>query len=800
MAGTSPPLLSELFDSSTEHSSYSPPGGDGLPAQRLQRLPQDRGHGAPVQQKLNQGHASEHEQAERRAKAAASARIDRASRTISAQYDIVDYYSSLGMARAGRGVRRAGLAAADQMPDATPRSRKVACCGRRMRRPKRSILLAVFLLLLGIVASLAGFAVNAAIFGLLSARDKVYRLPGEDLWEYLVWILLPIPAAMAAAWSVAWLAPAASGSGIPEMKSLLSGIIHIDLLAPRTLLAKFVGVIAGHAAGLSVGREGPFVHLAAGMAAALMKMRPFGSALHSDAGMRLQLYSAAIAVGVTATFGAPIGGVLFSVEVTSDYYRVSLLPWAFISSVTGVFFVWSLGNIPVLDVYPNLNLFSTEAKPIPYSWIEFVGFTLIGIVAGVIGALFVYVAGKLVRLRATTPALAAHPYRLVVGVALLTAVISYPINQYFVGTEQVTINQLVSPASDHASSDNKLASSLLDLAVFVPVKFFSRFGTFTPVFAMGAALGRLVGEIMAQAWPRLDLHPAGYAIVGAGALTCGVTRSISTAIIAIELTGQTHHLVPVFLAVTLAYTVGNLFTVSIYDVMHTMKGIPCMPSQVDEDAYAVRASTIMRTDLIYLTVDASYLDVLNSLYDNDYTSYPLVDSASNKTFLGTVTRTSLELELEARIMAYVARRESWIEVNSPQVNATSPLLLSVASITTTEPVSPLRAALLAKLQVWSRTGPPALSSPAMSSYLARLIPHLSPELFRYLEGLTLAGDLADVLAVDEAPFQIVPQTPLERVDFLFKMAVISHMWVVTRGELVGVVTKKDVMEFEMQYE
>lgn len=37
------------------------------------------------------------------------------------------------------------------------------------------------------------------------------------------------------------------------------------------------------------------------------------------------MLAASVAVGVTATFGAPIGGVLFSIEVTSTYYFVSNL-------------------------------------------------------------------------------------------------------------------------------------------------------------------------------------------------------------------------------------------------------------------------------------------------------------------------------------------------------------------------------------------------------------------------------------------------------------------------------------------
>ena len=48
------------------------------------------------------------------------------------------------------------------------------------------------------------------------------------------------------------------------------------------------------------------------------------------------MYAAAIAAGVTAVFGAPIGGVLFSIEVSSTYYMVSNLWKAFFCATMGV--------------------------------------------------------------------------------------------------------------------------------------------------------------------------------------------------------------------------------------------------------------------------------------------------------------------------------------------------------------------------------------------------------------------------------------------------------------------------------
>lgn len=74
---------------------------------------------------------------------------------------------------------------------------------------------------------------------------------------------------------------------------------------------------------------------------------------------------------------------------------------------------------------------------------------------------------------------------------------------------------------------------------------------------MGAAFGRLVGESIAQYCPqgiRVDstldsghnlVIPGGYAVAGAAAMAGAATRTISTCVIAFEMTGQMSHILPV---------------------------------------------------------------------------------------------------------------------------------------------------------------------------------------------------------------------------------------------------------------
>ena len=78
------------------------------------------------------------------------------------------------------------------------------------------------------------------------------------------------------------------------------------------------------AAGLMLGKEGPLVHVAC--CCGRFVARFFPKYRHNEAKMR-EMLSAAAAAGVSVAFGAPIGGVLFSLEGTKfhPYFPVFLI-------------------------------------------------------------------------------------------------------------------------------------------------------------------------------------------------------------------------------------------------------------------------------------------------------------------------------------------------------------------------------------------------------------------------------------------------------------------------------------------
>ena len=56
--------------------------------------------------------------------------------------------------------------------------------------------------------------------------------------------------------------PAAFGSGLPRLKAFLNGC-YVDILRPKTLIAKVLGTTLVVSSGIPLGREGPMVHVGA---------------------------------------------------------------------------------------------------------------------------------------------------------------------------------------------------------------------------------------------------------------------------------------------------------------------------------------------------------------------------------------------------------------------------------------------------------------------------------------------------------------------------------------------------------
>lgn len=434
--------------------------------------------------------------------------------------------------------------------------------------------------------------------------------------SFLTYVISSILLAGLAALLVKRFAPHARGSGIPEVKTILSGFVIKGYLGKWTMTVKSICMVLVVAAGLSLGKEGPFVHITCCIGNIVSHFFP--KYARNDAKKR-EVLSASSAAGVSVAFGAPIGGVLFSLEEVSYYFPLKTLWRSFFCALVAAF------------VLRSINPFSNEHMVMFYvdytrPWIlfELIPFALLGALGGIIGSMFIKFNVRWCYIRKTS-ILNQYPVMEVLAVALITSFLSFP-NEFTRMNTSELIKLLFSNCgiadvsmlcdyqrnfTEKIDSNNRIPISEAGPGVYKSL-FFLTFalifkftvtiftfgmaiptGLFVPSLAMGAITGRIIGVLMEQIafnYPDLWIFqnacstgencmtPGLYAMVGAAATLAGVTRmTVSLVVIMFELTGNADFIVPVMVAVMCSKWVGDAFgRQSIYDAHIYLNDYPCL--------------------------------------------------------------------------------------------------------------------------------------------------------------------------------------------------------------------------------
>jgi chloride channel 3/4/5 len=109
----------------------------------------------------------------------------------------------------------------------------------------------------------------------------------------------------------------AASSGIPEIKTILSGFVIPGFLHARVMVVKAVGASFAVATGLCLGKEGPFVHISTCVGFLVANLFP---KYRGNPRKLREILGAGCSAGLSVAFGAPIGGVLFAWEVTAQSF------------------------------------------------------------------------------------------------------------------------------------------------------------------------------------------------------------------------------------------------------------------------------------------------------------------------------------------------------------------------------------------------------------------------------------------------------------------------------------------------
>lgn len=210
----------------------------------------------------------------------------------------------------------------------------------------------------------------------------------------------------------------AAGSGIPEIKTILSGFVIPGFLSWKVLIVKAVGATFAVSTGMCLGKEGPFVHIATCAGWIVANLFP----KYKENGRKMrEMLSVACAAGLSVAFGAPIGGVLFSYEEISTYFPRKVLWRAFLCSLTASVVLRALDPTGT----GKLILFETSYGK-NYEPLHYLIFALLGILGGLFGGVFCKANFLWSKTFRKLPWIAKSSVFEVFLVVLATALVQYP--------------------------------------------------------------------------------------------------------------------------------------------------------------------------------------------------------------------------------------------------------------------------------------------------------------------------------------------------------------------------------------
>lgn len=325
----------------------------------------------------------------------------------------------------------------------------------------------VLLLLLGVAASVVAWSIDSGVQLVTRYRAVWSSLGGGWVLDYLLYVSYRVAVLLLGVLSTWLVCPDAAGSGIPEMRSILGGFPFPNYLTARALAAKCLGLVFALGSGLSIGKEGPFVHLSCIIARQLLRLPLFRQIRQSE-DLTHHVLSAACAVGVTATFGTPIGGVLFSIEVTTSYYVTSNYWRAFFASVVGVVVFRALGTLLRSNA---VSLFTTEFDALPYQTYEVTLFLVLALLCGILAALFVRTFRLVSDLKTRflervvfvqlPSARSFSPFVYAAVVALLFSLIEFPVGSFMQLSQHQVIDDMFSTANLTTHDASHLGTPLM---------------------------------------------------------------------------------------------------------------------------------------------------------------------------------------------------------------------------------------------------------------------------------------------------------------------------------------------------
>ena len=493
--------------------------------------------------------------------------------------------------------------------------------------PRESQRVFVLTLIIGAVCGLAAVAFHLAI---LRAEDLLINraLAMTGWWFVAVTILLPTLGGLISGWLLQNVVPGARGSGIPQVKVAYE--IKGGKLPLQDAAGKFLIGALQIGSGASLGREGPTVHICAGIASAL------GRTFALSQNNLRRLLPVGAAAGIAAAFNAPIAAVTFTIEeVVGDLDQTVLSGVVVAAAIAAAIERSILGEHPVFTITQQYGLHNASSL---------VFYAALGVAAGLVALVF---TESLIKLRGAFRRLRVVPVWAQPGVGGFVTGVLAVVALTFLKTGGVT-------GAGYETLSSALAGQLAwrVMAVLCLLKIAATVfsyssggagGIFAPALFIGAMLGGVVGFLDVQILGDSPDQIGAFALVGMGAAFAGIVRApITSVLIIFEMTGSYGLILPLMIANMTAYGLARRISpTSIYDALLEQDNIH-LPHRQQPAKFIleqIKVAEAMTREVFALQFDLSVDQALRRIESKDFSTFPVVDA--ERRLIGIVTEARL---------------------------------------------------------------------------------------------------------------------------------------------------------------
>lgn len=392
-------------------------------------------------------------------------------------------------------------------------------------------------------------------------------------------------------------------TGVPEVIEavfLKSGKLNLGMGLKGLLSVVTIG------SGGSAGPEGPIVEM--------------GSSLSSYIGQRLKLpgsemrllVACGAAAGISAVFGAPLGGIFFALEIILSEFAISTFAPVVLSSVVAAIIAKSLlGSQPA---------FQTTVGSIG-SLNDLFLYALLGVLSGLVSVLFINSLQRWGALFARwrlaewiKPAFGG----LMVGI--LGLIFPQVLGEGYHAVTAAISGQIVWWTA-------LLLVLMKVLATSITLGSGAPGGSFAPAVFIGAMLGSAVCQLTAVILPSVFVHRASYALAGAAGVVAGALNApITATLIVFEISGSHAVILPVVLVVALsALLTYRIRGASVYTLALTPSRITPGHLRRYSHLSSKLCSEVMRRDVKSVSATTNVRTIIAIMNESDQSILPVVD-------------------------------------------------------------------------------------------------------------------------------------------------------------------------------